>query len=151
MLFSVMTKNLKWEISTENLVTSKRWDGVNDEKFIIILILLKNLILFFWGRGAWKINFFWRGRMVNLLKRSTWIVCEIKRGPGKKEKKKGWCFWGWEVGRSWDPNAQYELEEPSYWHKYPKQITLEHRIITNNINYNWHIVSTYLKKNKTDY
>ena len=52
MLFSVMTKNLKWEISTENLVTSKRWDGVNDEKFIIILILLKNLILFFGGTGA---------------------------------------------------------------------------------------------------
>ena len=31
--FSVMTKNLNWEISTKNLFTSKRWDGVNDEKF----------------------------------------------------------------------------------------------------------------------
>ena len=29
-----------------------------------------------------------------------------------------------EVGRCWDTNAHYELEEPSYWHKYPKQITL---------------------------
>ena len=29
MFFSVMTKNLNWEISTKNLVTFKRWDGVN--------------------------------------------------------------------------------------------------------------------------
>ena len=28
MLFSVITKNLNWEISTKNLVTFKRWDGV---------------------------------------------------------------------------------------------------------------------------
>ena len=33
MFFSVITKNLNWEISTKNLVTFKRWDGVNDEKF----------------------------------------------------------------------------------------------------------------------
>ena len=33
MFFSVMTKNLNWEISFENIVTFKRWDGVNDEKF----------------------------------------------------------------------------------------------------------------------
>ena len=31
--FSVMTKNLNQEISTKNLVTFKRWGGVNDEKF----------------------------------------------------------------------------------------------------------------------
>ena len=53
-------------------------------------------------------------------------------------------FLRWKGG--WDPNAHYELEEPSYWHKYSKQITLQHSIITNNINYNWRIVSTYLKK-----
>ena len=33
MFFSVMTKNLNWEISTKNLVTFKRLDGVNNEKF----------------------------------------------------------------------------------------------------------------------
>ena len=33
MLFSVITKNLNWEILTKNLVTFKRWDGVKDEKF----------------------------------------------------------------------------------------------------------------------
>ena len=33
MFFSVMTKNLNWKISTKNLVTFKRWDGFNDEKF----------------------------------------------------------------------------------------------------------------------
>ena len=31
--FSVMTKNLNWEISTKNLVTFKRWDGFNDKKY----------------------------------------------------------------------------------------------------------------------
>ena len=30
MFFSVITKNLKWEILTRNLVTFKRWDGVKD-------------------------------------------------------------------------------------------------------------------------
>ena len=33
MLFSVITKNLNWEILTNNLVTFKRWDGIKDEKF----------------------------------------------------------------------------------------------------------------------
>ena len=33
MFFSVMTKNLNWEIPTKNLVTFKRWVEVNDEKF----------------------------------------------------------------------------------------------------------------------
>ena len=33
MFFSVITKNLNWEILTKNLVTFKRWDGVKDEKF----------------------------------------------------------------------------------------------------------------------
>ena len=33
MFFSIMTKNLNWEISIKNLVTFKRWDRVNDEKF----------------------------------------------------------------------------------------------------------------------
>ena len=31
--YSVMSKNLIREISTNNLVTFKRWDGVNDKKF----------------------------------------------------------------------------------------------------------------------
>ena len=30
--FSVITKNLNWEISTKNPVTFKRWDEVKDEK-----------------------------------------------------------------------------------------------------------------------
>ena len=33
MLLSVKTKNLNWEISTKNLVTFKKWDGVKNEKF----------------------------------------------------------------------------------------------------------------------
>ena len=33
MFFSVITKNLDWEIVTKNLVTFKRWDEVKDQKF----------------------------------------------------------------------------------------------------------------------
>ena len=33
MLFFVITKNLKWEILTNNSVTFKRWDGVKEENF----------------------------------------------------------------------------------------------------------------------
>ena len=33
MFFSVITKNLNWEILTKTLVTFKRWDGVKDEIF----------------------------------------------------------------------------------------------------------------------
>ena len=61
---------------------------------------------------------------LNRLKRGAWIVCRFKRGLGKKEKKKGWCLWGGRGWQGWDPNAHYELEEPSYWQKYPKQKTL---------------------------
>ena len=32
MFFSVLTKNLNWEILTKNLGTFKRWDGVKDEE-----------------------------------------------------------------------------------------------------------------------
>ena len=33
MFFSVIYKNLNWEILTKNLVTFKKWEGVKDEKF----------------------------------------------------------------------------------------------------------------------
>ena len=33
MFFSVITKNVNWEILTKNLVTFKRWHGVKNEKF----------------------------------------------------------------------------------------------------------------------
>ena len=33
MYFSVIAKNLNWDILIKNLVTFKRWDGVKDEKF----------------------------------------------------------------------------------------------------------------------
>ena len=44
MAFSVISKNSNWEISTKNLVTFKRWDGVKDEKFYYYGGSLKNLI-----------------------------------------------------------------------------------------------------------
>ena len=33
MFFSIITKNLNWEILTKNLVTFKRWNVFKDEKF----------------------------------------------------------------------------------------------------------------------
>ena len=41
MFFSVITKNLNWEISNKNLVTWKRWDGVRDEKLHTVIQLLQ--------------------------------------------------------------------------------------------------------------
>ena len=42
--FSVITKNLNWEILTKSLVTFKGWDGVKAEKFKCYGGSLKNLI-----------------------------------------------------------------------------------------------------------
>ena len=44
MLFSGVTKNLNWKISTKNLVAFKRWDGVKDRKFKYYEGSLKNTI-----------------------------------------------------------------------------------------------------------
>ena len=33
MFFSLITKNLNWEMLTKNSVTFKRWNGAKDEKF----------------------------------------------------------------------------------------------------------------------
>ena len=33
MFFSVITKNLNWNILIKNVVTFKMWNGVKDEKF----------------------------------------------------------------------------------------------------------------------
>ena len=32
-VFSVLTKNLNWEILAKSLLTFKKWDGIKDEKF----------------------------------------------------------------------------------------------------------------------
>ena len=45
MFFSVTTKNLNWEMLTKNLVTFKRWDGVNYRlKFQCLVIDFRVLI-----------------------------------------------------------------------------------------------------------
>ena len=41
MLFSVITKNLNWEILTKNLLTFKKWDKVRNEKFNMGVSILK--------------------------------------------------------------------------------------------------------------
>ena len=106
MLFSVMTKNFNWEISTKNLVTFNDM-GVHwkIKKFQYYGSSLKDPI--FTGGEVHQKIFFLGGAAGGRL--------------DKKEKNKEWCFWGWEVET---PNVHYESEEPSYWHKYPKQLTL---------------------------
>ena len=49
MFFSVITKNLKYENLTKNLVTFKRSDGVKNEKFYYYVGLMKKLINFYGG------------------------------------------------------------------------------------------------------
>ena len=84
MVFSVITKNLNWNILTKNLVTFKRWDGVKDEKFKRYGDSLKNLI--FRG-GLTKKQYIVR----NCLKSGSWTVCRFKVGEGFG-KKREWCF-----------------------------------------------------------
>ena len=43
MLFSVVTKNLKWKILTKNIVTFQRWDEFKDGKLQYYVGSLKNL------------------------------------------------------------------------------------------------------------
>ena len=59
MFFSVITKNLNWEILTKNLVTFKRWDGVKDEKFEYYGGSLKNPIF----RGGVNEKLIYRGEL----------------------------------------------------------------------------------------
>ena len=44
MLFSLIIKDLNWEILAKNLVAFKKWEGVKDEKFQYYGGSLKNLI-----------------------------------------------------------------------------------------------------------
>ena len=85
MFFPVITNNLNWEISTKNLVTFKRWDGVKEKNFNIMEVHWK---IRFSGGGAWKPSM----SRVKCLKTGAWIVCRFKRRPW--QKRRGWCFWG---------------------------------------------------------
>ena len=94
----------------------------------------------------WKILFF-RGCM----KKATFGGASPKKGgldslhfKRRLDKKEGVMF----LRGEGETPMHTELEEPSYWHKYPKQITLSHSVTNNNINYSWNIVPTYLKKKK---
>ena len=48
MFFSVITKNLNWEILTKNLVTLKRWNGLRIKNFNIVGVHWK---IWFLGEG----------------------------------------------------------------------------------------------------
>ena len=98
MFFSVMTKNLNWEISTKNLVTFKRWDGVNR---LMVKILIsqkfteKSGIFFGGGRGCMKKVFGCgsEGGSESLKKRELGQFADL---TGDLAKERGHVF---EVGR----------------------------------------------------
>ena len=73
MFFSVITKNLNWEMLLKNLVTFKKLDGIKDEKFYYYWGSLKNMIL---KEGSQK---------PICLKKEAWTVCRFKKGLGRKE------------------------------------------------------------------
>ena len=77
MFFSAVTKNLNWDILTNNLVTFKRWDGVKDEKFEYYGSSLKNAIF---NGGHEKPIYMGGGG----LKRGAWTVYIFKGGLAKK-------------------------------------------------------------------
>ena len=77
MFFSVITKNLNWEILTKNLVTFKRWMGLRMKSFSIMGV-------------HWKIRFL--GEIhekpiysEGLPKKGAWTVFRFKKGFSKKE------------------------------------------------------------------
>ena len=80
LFFSVITtkKNLKWEISTKNLVTLKDGIGLRMKNVNNMGVHWK-----IWFLGGCMKNQYIGG--VNCLKREAWIVCRFKRGLGKKE------------------------------------------------------------------
>ena len=66
MFFSVVTKNLHWEILTENAVTFKRWDGVKVSQKTNI-----------WG---------------DCPKMVAWTVCRFEGGGGLSKKERRGVF-----------------------------------------------------------
>ena len=52
MFLSVITKNLRWEILTKNLVIFERWDGFRMKNFIIMGFLWKIQFLGVGGVGG---------------------------------------------------------------------------------------------------
>ena len=78
MFFSVIIKNLNWEILTKNLVTFKRQDGVKDKKFQYYGGSLKNQI--FRGGGVHEKPI----KRGNCLKRGACTVCRFTGGAWQK-------------------------------------------------------------------
>ena len=92
-----------------------------------------------WGGGAWMFLFREGGAWIFLggwgdelpKKGGAWIVCRFNRGLGKR---RGYEF---EVR----PQCTLWVGEAFLLTQISKANNIQYSIITNNINYNWHIVS----------
>ena len=78
MFFSVITKNLNWEILPKNFVAFKYGMGLRIENFNTMGDHWK-----IWSLGRQSQKKIYVGR--NCLKRGAWTVCRFKSGIGKQE------------------------------------------------------------------
>ena len=78
MFFSVVTKNLNWEILTKNLVIFKRWNGLMMKILVSLGFTEKSN---FQGGVTKK-----QHRGGNCLKRGSWTGCRFKGRFGEKER-----------------------------------------------------------------
>ena len=88
MLFSVITKNLNWEISTTNLVTLvNRWDEVKDENFNM------GILWKIWLLGGFTKNQYIGGEIVWKGGGGLGQFVDLRVG-GAWQKRGVWWFWG---------------------------------------------------------
>ena len=105
MFFSVIAKNLNWEISTKNLVVFKGWDVIKDEKCQYYGGSLRTSIF---RDGSHEKPIYWG----DFLKGGEGgALGQFPDLMGDLPKKRGWSFWGGTKPKSiyW-PNQNLKLK-----------------------------------------
>ena len=90
MFFSVITKNLNWEILTKNLVNFKRWKDDMGSSMKSFDIMGVHWEIQFLGGIQEKLRYIGESHKKGELRQ----FADLKVGGGYG-KKKGWWFWGW--------------------------------------------------------
>ena len=92
MFFSVITKNLNWEILTENLVAFKRWNGLRMKNLNFMVVHWKIWLLV----GGVHKKPLYRGNCLN--RGLGQFVGSLAKKRGESVFEGGWC-----------PDAHYDL------------------------------------------